>query len=367
VADQPGGAEHLRTAIETARRSGDTNTEFQSCGNLISYYESAESPATGMTVVEQFIERADALGLGRWAAYLRVHRTLLVFHLGEYSRAVQDAEELLGQPSDGRDRDTLVELLCVALVDLGRIDEALRLLEREPTSDDYRGTIQATWIRTEAALWGGRPATAVELSDRILERTEEDPNLEFFRVARAWALFDLGRDPGPAAPPHPRAMLRGIPSETEGVRRMHAGEDARTCFRTAAELWAPFHRRGELRCLWAAGEAARRAGDRATAVEWLEQAEQRIAAHGMLPLLGRVHRSLRAAGVRRSAPRTRNPNDLLTGRQRELLHLVAAGLTNAEIAQRLGLSRHTVVSQLGSAVTKLGATSRTHAATMVGG
>jgi DNA-binding CsgD family transcriptional regulator len=216
-------------------------------------------------------------------------------------------------------------------------------------------------------LWGGRPATAVELSDQILERTEEDPNLEFFRVTRAWALFDLGRDPGPAAPPHPRAMLRAIPGETEGIRRLHAGEDAVECFRTAAQLWAPFHRRGELRCLWAAGEAARLAGDRTGAVELLEEAERRITAHGMLPLLARVHRSLRAAGVRRSAPRTRAPNDLLTRRQRELLELVGAGLTNAQIAQRLGISRHTVVSQLGSAVTKLGATSRTQAATMVSG
>jgi DNA-binding CsgD family transcriptional regulator len=238
------------------------------------------------------------------------------------------------------------------------------LLAREPFSDDYRGLIQASWIRTEAALWGGRPAAALELSDTALQRTEEDPNLEFFRVSRAWALFDLGRDPGPEAPSHPRAMLRNIHTEVEGVRALFAGTDARETFLTAARGWAPFHRRGELRCLWAAGEAARRAGDTQAAVELLEQAETRLLELGMLPLLSRVHRSLRAAGVRRSAPRTRTAGDLLTGRQRELLRLVGDGLTNAEIAKRLGISRHTVVSQLTSAATKLGASGRTHAAAL---
>ena len=106
------------------------------------------------------------------------------------------------------------------------------------------------------------------------------------------------------------------------------------------------------------------AGDTAVAIELLEQAETRLLELGMLPLLSRVHRSLRAAGVRRSAPRTRSAGDLLTGRQRELLRLVGDGLTNAEIAQRLGISRHTVVSQLTSAAAKLGASGRTHAAAL---
>lgn len=48
-----------------------------------------------------------------------------------------------------------------------------------------------------------------------------------------------------------------------------------------------------------------------------------------------------------------------------MLQLAATGLTNAEIATRLSVSRHTVVSQIASASAKLGATSRTQAAALV--
>jgi DNA-binding CsgD family transcriptional regulator len=99
-------------------------------------------------------------------------------------------------------------------------------------------------------------------------------------------------------------------------------------------------------------------------VQALERAEKVAVDHGMLPMLGRIHRSLRAAGQRRSAPRTRHAGSTLTGRQRQVLALVAAGLTNAEIAHRLGVSRHTVVTQIASASAKLGATSRAQAASL---
>jgi DNA-binding CsgD family transcriptional regulator len=115
--------------------------------------------------------------------------------------------------------------------------------------------------------------------------------------------------------------------------------------------------------LWAAGEAARR-GSAPDAVDRLLAAEARVTQLGMVPLLGRIHRSLRAAGVRRTAPRARDRSQLLTDREREVLQLVAAGLTNAEIAARLSVSRHTVLSQIASASAKLGATSRTHAAAL---
>jgi DNA-binding CsgD family transcriptional regulator len=362
VAELPGAAEHLQTAIDAARRAGDTNTEFLAANNLISYHESTDDPSAGRAVCDEFAARAADLGLGEWALTLQTARATLDFHAGDYPAVLAVAEDLIDRVQERRGRDSIIETLCVTLVDLGRIDEALRRLEQTPLTDDHRGWVQQSWVQAEAALWAGRPARTVELADACLAHTPNDPNLELFKVARAWALWQLGRDPGPVPQPHSYPLLHAVRPEVQGVGELAAGRDARESFDRAAALWAPFHRRGELRCRWALGEATRRAGDTDGAVRILADVERVALDNGLLPLVGRVHQSLRAAGVQRSAPRTRRSGDLLTGRQRELLRLVGEGRTNAEIAQRLGISRHTVVSQLTSAVTKLGATGRTHAA-----
>jgi DNA-binding CsgD family transcriptional regulator/tetratricopeptide (TPR) repeat protein len=367
VADDAAGETHLRAAIEHARAAGDTSTEFLAANNLISYHESSGEPAAGRAVCAEFIDRARELGLGEWQQSFEVNLRNLDFHAGDYS-VVLGAEELLDQVREARARDGLLEAYCLSLIDVGRIDEALRRLEAGSAAmaHDPRGRLQATWVRIEAALWGGRPQLAYELCEQLIKDTPEgDPNVVFAYVSRAWALTDLGRDPGPPAAEHVRPMLLPVPVETAALAALHDGAPAEAAelFARAAALWAPYHRRGEVRSAWAAGEALRRAGD-AAAVTQLEAAEALAVNLGMAPLLGRIHRSLRAAGVRRSAPRTRASGDTLTGRQRQVLVLVAEGLTNAQIATRLGISRHTVVTQLAAASAKLGATTRAQAASL---
>ena len=95
----------------------------------------------------------------------------------------------------------------------------------------------------------------------------------------------------------------------------------------------------------------------------LEDVEARAEQFEFAPLLGRIRRSLRLAGVRRSAPRTVNGD--VTAREREILDLVAKGLSNPEIARRLGIGTPTVADAIASASRKLGAKNRAQAAALV--
>jgi DNA-binding CsgD family transcriptional regulator len=369
VADQPGAVDLLLRAVDAARASGDVGTEMLAANNLVVWYEMNGDPALAWTVAEEFVERARHLGLGVWERSFRIALSNLAFHLGDYAHVLAIADELLDMPLETRTREELLEQLCLALVDIGRIDEALGRIDALPDRpDDWTLKRQITWVRCEAALWGGRPERALSLADVVLAGPASDDNIPFAHVSRAWALFDLARDPHPPRPPDPKgypAILLAVPDEVAGICLLHDGQDAEAvaAFDRAAELWSPYHRRGALRSQWAAGEAAHRAGA-ADAVDRLLAVEAEAESRGMLPLLARVHRSLRSAGIHRATPRQPRHRGLLSQREREVLRLVATGLTNAEIARRLGLSRHTVVSQIANASLKLGASSRSQAAAM---
>ena len=77
---------------------------------------------------------------------------------------------------------------------------------------------------------------------------------------------------------------------------------------------------------------------------------------GMPVLLARA----RALGARTSPART--PPDDLSGREVDILRLVAAGLSNREIGQELCISGHTVANHVRSILRKTGAANRTEAA-----
>lgn len=58
------------------------------------------------------------------------------------------------------------------------------------------------------------------------------------------------------------------------------------------------------------------------------------------------------------------PSDVLTRRELEVVRLMAAGLTNADIAQRLVISDHTVHRHVSNILGKLGVPSRAAAASL---
>ncbi len=70
---------------------------------------------------------------------------------------------------------------------------------------------------------------------------------------------------------------------------------------------------------------------------------------------------IRDLAARRSGPAARRLSATLTSREQEVLRLMAAGLSNAEISQRLYIGVETVKTHVGSILRKLGARDRTQA------
>jgi len=97
-------------------------------------------------------------------------------------------------------------------------------------------------------------------------------------------------------------------------------------------------------------------GDEGTARLELDAARESFRELGAYPDLEAI--SERAADAR-------DDSNFLTGREVQVLELVAAGLANKEVGSELHISERTVARHLSNILTKLGVTSRT-AATAAG-
>ena len=138
--------------------------------------------------------------------------------------------------------------------------------------------------------------------------------------------------------------LRGLINQSWGD-----GDDANECFeRSAAALDAldlPFE----------AAVSRLHAGT----VESVRQALTTFESVGAARYADRARRALRGLGVRLPSPRSgRGGDQPLSRREMEVARLVAEGLTNAEIAERLVLSVRTVESHLDHVYARLGISSR---------
>ena len=83
--------------------------------------------------------------------------------------------------------------------------------------------------------------------------------------------------------------------------------------------------------------------------------------HEALADARRVGRELRRLGVERrvvSQPRAKTGWDSLTDSELTVINLIAAGVTNRDVAAQLHLSLHTVKNHVHNAFTKLGINSR---------
>jgi LuxR family transcriptional regulator, maltose regulon positive regulatory protein len=276
-------------------------------------------------------------------------------------------------------RPALVGEALVRLADLrrqqGRLDEAAELYAR------CEGTLFGFLGRAALALDRDAPEEAAELVDRYLRRLPpQDPEraggLELtIRAAVRVGQVDRAREAleglRELAARTPTAPLRSAALVGEGIVAATDGDHvvARRCFEDAVDLLIP---------ACAPFEAARvrvelaRSLDaldrRAAALSELERALDDLRQLGAAAEVARVEDLLRRwqqrGGSRDRGPAPEGPLTSLTPREREVLRLVAEGLTNHQIAERLVLSEHTVHRHVGNILRKLALPSRTAAASV---
>lgn len=368
-------------ALELARRLDDVEAVVYALLN-IGAAESQEDVEGGRTKVREALALAQANGLEDYAG--RAFSSLLLD--AARTRDLALAGRYLGPGlvyCDERGLDTwrLYLLACRAQLELDQAHwdaaaEAASLVLRDPRSATYPRGIALTVLGLVRARRGDPEASApLEEEWELAQRTEEPERIARIAAARAEAAW-LGGGTETVAADTDGAMrlalrfgLRWAAGDLAYWRRLAGVEEALAPeslaepyahwaageWRRASELW---HALG---CPYEAAVAL--ADGDGTA---MREGHEQLLSIGAARAAAVVARRLREIGVRsvRRGPRptTRENPAGLTDRELEVLALLAEGLRNAEIAQRLVVSAKTVDHHVSAVLRKLEVRTRADAA-----
>ncbi|WP_426565721.1 helix-turn-helix transcriptional regulator [Angustibacter sp. McL0619] len=414
--------EHGERARALAVAAGDEATEVNTMATVGSCLVFAGRMAQGWTLLEQAVQQARAHRLEteaarayrmigssasvlvaydlaeRWLAEgieyaerveLWNHRHYLVAHLGHVAWATGDWPRALdlGQRAlvDGRGGITtrVTALIVRGYHAMGSGDFAAASATLGEARDIGRsmGELQryspALWGLAETALLRGAPDEAVELCEqgRAASVAVDDAAYLFpFLLVGARAKLALHDTVGATEWVESIAQAlsrRGIPGTLPAIEHGRAlvalatgrTAQARTALLSAQQSWTGLRRVWEQ--LWAGIDLARcatRAGRVDDAVQQATQARTAAAAVGAAPLVALADEVLALARRRGGVEPVWAP---LTAREFEVARLVGDGLTNREIADRLGISVKTVGAHVEHILARLGVTRRAGIASWV--
>ncbi len=281
--------------------------------------------------------------LDAWRYYLIAHRAHMRFEQGDWTGAADDASSVLSHSQ------VAPVTKIPALVVLGRIRVRRGVPDTAALLDEARDLARPTGELARIGPVAIARAEAAWLNGR-LDEARDEARAGFalaLRSKRPWALGELGfwmwRAGGLEAPPQGAALPFAL----------HMAGN----WRAAAECWQ------QLGCPYERAMALSD-GDEAAQFEALDLFEE-LGAEPAAELLRRTMQVRGIQGIPRGPrPSTQENPAGLTARQMDVLALLAEGLSNADIAERLFISPKTVDHHVSAILGKLGVHSRTEAAAL---
>jgi DNA-binding CsgD family transcriptional regulator/tetratricopeptide (TPR) repeat protein/type II secretory pathway predicted ATPase ExeA len=342
----PGGRAELEQGFEVAAAAGLEDHAARALINLATTTAEVLDYRHARQDLDRALAFVQAHELAGYAQHLLGYRARVRLDLGDWAGAEQDARAALAEPVEGG-VGVVDALVPLGLLQGRRGDPETAATLQEATEAAF-ATSELQWIapvaaaRAEQAWLSGDDHRVGEEAARVLELAVQAAHPWFTGELALWLRLAGAPVPAPAV---------AVAVAAEPYRLLLTGE-----WQAAATAWqelgCPYHRALALAC-----------GD---------QDEALLEALALLDGLGarraaqRVRRQLRRRGTLR-VPRGPNRSTAanpagLTARQVEVLGLVAEGLSDAEIADRLSLSTKTVSHHVSAVLAKLGVGSRHRAA-----
>jgi DNA-binding CsgD family transcriptional regulator len=393
VADIDGDPERAEELLARASgiRSGDLSIDLRAIFNHARIQYEHGNLAAAAVAADRGVRLARQTGLS-WSPYgtdLSFLRLLIHYVAGEWEQAGALAAGFavrVGRLPEAR-------LSGYALfVEVARGDAVVeeRMAWLKPFWNDEFVAYVTRGLAAEHALWNGDPRSAIDHVDAVVEVLEPfDPAVIRICATGLWALAELGES-GPRADDVLRRARVAATTGPGSGQRGEVGVEGQAWLARAEAEWHRVHGTADpamwkavvdafdfgfvyemARSRWRLAEALLAAGDREEAFKEWEQARATAEALGAVPLsralveLGRRARFTTPSSSGPS-PASSSPTEsaltTLTGREHEVLALVAVGLTNREIAERLFIANKTVSVHVSNILAKLGVSSRTQAA-----